>query len=935
MGDTSMMSKEKKATMSMHRMSRISHGSARSALRLALAVAAAVLAFAVLPAAALANQPILDYSLESSDQVAGGHPDLRASFELEGAGEPEIARDIEVKLPQGVFGNPGAILRCTAAEFALNHCDPGMQAGIVTIYANYEGDPKYVLGTAPVYNMQRTSEDEAARLAFVAPTVNVPIVIPVSVRSGSDYGLTLNIQGIPQSVPLAKSVFEVWGFPADPVHDESRFPAGEPNSPSTCPGITTTGCIAAPFPSAGGALVYPYLSNPTVCTGAPLHVSMSVTTYQDPTNPTTEEAEYPETTECVHERFDPVLKAGLTTDEADAPSGLNLQLSADQFLEKTVSPSQLRAAVVTLPEGLSINPDAADGQSSCTDAEANFGTDSAGHCPDNSKIGTFDVESPAIEGPLVGSLYIGEPQPHNQYRLFMIADGFGVHVKLIASVVPDPATGRLTISVHDLPQVPFKEFNLHLFASDRGLMATPTRCTLYQVDSVFTPWNGLLSPQHSRPTMSVSRGPGGSECPGQLRPFNPSLVAGTSNPLAGKFSDFHLRLDREDGDQFLGDLNFRMPPGFTGSLRGIPYCPDANIAAAAQRLGREELASPSCPVASQVGTSNVAAGPGHHPFHAVGKMYLAGPFKGAPLSLVAVTPALAGPYDYGVVVVRVALHVDPLTAQVSAVSDTVPSIIGGIPIRMRSIQVNIDRPHFTINPTNCSPFSVDSQGIGDQGTVANFSSYFQSLNCETLPFKPRMTIKQLGKRKYTRRAHDPVLQFDLWTRPGDANIKSVSVTLPKVFEVDQRHLGNICSKAELEATHCAGRQPIGTVMTKTPLLDQPLSGPAYAVSGYGRLPHLAFILAGQVTLIPQAESSSVKHGHLKTVAPVVPDAPIGHFRLRLLGGKKGYITNTRNLCAGRAISTVVFNGQNGKRRKQRVVAKTRCGHTARRKKHHR
>jgi hypothetical protein len=254
---------------------------------------------------------------------------------------------------------------------------------------------------------------------------------------------------------------------------------------------------------------------------------------------------------------------------------------------------------------------------------------------------------------------------------------------------------------------------------------------------------------------------------------------------------------------------------------------------------------------------------------------------------------------------------------------------------MRSIQVNIDRPHFTINPTNCSPFSVDSQGIGDQGTVANFSSYFQSLNCETLPFKPRMTIKQLGKRKYTRRAHDPVLQFDLWTRPGDANIKSVSVTLPKVFEVDQRHLGNICSKAELEATHCAGRQPIGTVMTKTPLLDQPLSGPAYAVSGYGRLPHLAFILAGQVTLIPQAESSSVKHGHLKTVAPVVPDAPIGHFRLRLLGGNKGYITNTRNLCAGRAISTVVFNGQNGKRRKQWVAAKTHCGHTARRNKHHR
>ena len=235
-------------------------------------------------------------------------------------------------------------------------------------------------------------------------------------------------------------------------------------------------------------------------------------------------------------------------------------------------------------------------------------------------------------------------------------------------------------------------------------------------------------------------------------------------------------------------------------------------------------------------------------------MYLAGPFKGAPLSLVAITPALAGPYDYGTVVVRVALHVDPLDAQVTAVSDTVPQIIGGVPIRMRSIQVNIDKPNFTINPTNCSPFTVDSQGIGDQGTVADFSSYFHAVNCATLRFKPKMTIRQLGGRKSTRRANNPRLQFDLTTRPGDANIKSLSVTLSNAFEIDQRHLGNICSEKELAAKQCAGRPPIGKATTTTPLLDQPLTGPVYAVSGSGGLPRLAFILNGQVNLVPRADT---------------------------------------------------------------------------------
>ena len=327
----------------------------------------------------------------------------------------------------------------------------------------------------------------------------------------------------------------------------------------------------------------------------------------------------------------------------------------------------------------------------CTEAEANFDSEGPAHCPDNAKIGTFSIGSEALNGRLEGAVYIGEPKPGEQYRLFEIASGFGINAKLIGSVKPNPITGQVTAYFENLPQVPFDDFQLHLFASDRGLMATPTQCSVYTTKAEFYPWNSTLAEQESSQDFSLETGPNGSQCPGQIRPFNPTLVAGTSDPTAGGHSSFTLQLNREDGDQYLGHLNFTMPPGLTANLHGITYCPEADIAAAAVALGRAEQADPSCPASSEIGTSNVAAGPGSHPFHAYGKIYMAGPFQGAPLSLVAITPALAGPYDYGTVVVRVALHIDPLDAHVIADSETVPEIIGGIPIRMREIQVDIDK----------------------------------------------------------------------------------------------------------------------------------------------------------------------------------------------------------------------------------------------------
>ncbi len=903
------------------------------AVSLAATLALAIAATLALSSPALASEGIGSFQTTMSTSQAGGHPDLTTEFTLEHPGAPEGAQNVIFDAPTGVFGNPRAATECSASDFALDQCPANSQVGLITIHANYEGNPDYLLGTAPVFTVVPQNGD-TARFAFIVPVLDIPIAIPVAVRteSVSDYGLRFTVKDISQLTPLASAKLIFWGFPAEEEHNAERFPKGTPGKPAGCPEEEGTACISTP--TVASIPLEPLTDNPTLCTGRELNSTLLVQTYQDPTELSEAHAAYPPIEGCEKEKFEPFLQASPTTTETDSASGLNVELAAPQFETKAVSPSEIRAATVTLPGGFTVNPDAADGQTDCTEAQANLGSEGPAECPDSSKIGTFSIGSPALPERLQGAVYIGEPKPGDQYRLFEIASGFGINAKLIGSIKPNPQTGQVLAEFPNLPQAPFDDFQLHLFSGERGLLATPDFCSVYTVAATFYPWNSVLAEQTSEQHFGLESGPNGASCPAQVRPFHPTLLAGTSNASAGAFSAFTLKLEREDGDQFLGHLNFTMPPGLSANLHAISYCPEAQIAAAAASSGKAEQADPSCPASSEIGTSNVAAGPGSHPFHATGRIYMAGPFGGAPLSLVAITPALAGPYDYGTVVVRVALHIDPTDAHVIADSETVPEIIGGVPIRMRSIQVNINRPNFMINPTNCEPSAISSEGIGDQGSAAAFSSPFNAVNCSTLGFTPKFSITQLGGHKATARSKDPSLSIELNTTPGDANIKSIAVTLPKAFEIDQRHLGNICDRAELASDQCAGKAAIGEAITETPLLEAPLKGPVYAVSGFGVLPHLAFILAGQVTLMPEAESSSVQDGRLKTVVPVIPDAPIGHFRFTLFGGSKGYLSNTESLCSAPTTSRVQFSAQNGKSVTQTVATKAACGGKAKRRHGH-
>jgi hypothetical protein len=905
--------------------------------RLLLAATAAVLLLAGLSllwaAPAHATDHILEYTMTPSTTQAGGHPNIHTLIYVENAEtgnfpqpscECQDPRSLTVDAPAGVIANPHATPQCSEVDFANVNCPIDSQVGLLEIGFNKEAPPVEGTFPTPVFNLV-THPGQAGLLGFFAPIINSPIYIIVSSRTESDYGLDLHTADITHILSLGLSVLDLtlWGVPADPANNAGRLgPAGCDSQHTS---VSHPGCEPG-FSS--NAPLEPFLSNPTTC-GVPLSASLEVVSYDlGVDNATTP---YPATTGCDQLDFNPSLFGQPTTEAADSPSGLAVELKVPQDTSPTVpSPSEIRDATVTLPAGFSINSGAADGKAACSQAAAHFGVrDAAAECPENAKVGTLTVTSSSLPGPLPGYIYLGEPQPGNRYRLFLIADGFGLHVKLAGSVVPDPQTGRLTVHFADLPQFPFSSFDMHFFGSERGLLATPTRCGSYPVQSTFTPWDSVLPEQSSAQFFSLDSGPEGKPCPGATRPFAPGFEAGVADKTAGVHAPFSFVLSRQDGDQNLAGVRLTTPPGFLASLSGVPYCPEAAIARLHDTSwsGLAEQATPACPAASQVGTAVAAAGAGNHPVHVLGKVYLAGPYKGAPLSLMVVIPAVSGPYDLGNVAVRAAVRVDPITTQVTATSDPLPQIIDGIPLRTRSVVVSLDRPGFAINPTNCDPFSVQGSFSGDEGAIANLSSYFQVANCASLRFAPKLSLRLTGGVK---RLGHPVIHAMLRMGSGEANVRRVTVTLPKGEQLDNAHINAPCTRVQYDANACPRTSLLGNAKAFTPLLAQPLEGPVYLRSNGGarKLPDLVASLNGQIHVDLIGYVGSV-HGRLRTTFATVPDAPISRFKLNLAGGKKGLLINSESLCPTSRKATVRMVGQNGKRANRKVALHPSCGGKAR------
>lgn len=861
---------------------------------------------------------------------AGAHPDLTTTTQfsttpVEGGGS-EVdgnVKDIEVKLPPGFVGNPTLAATCSQADllgegFAAS-CPVDSQIGVVELA--FEG--RTSTEQKPLFNMV-PPPGVAAQFAFnfngVRAFIDSKVLSDPAAPGG--YEVESDSLHVPQGLAISTIALTVWGVPADASHDPQRYGIGAFEVGVDSP-----------------ALRLPFLDNPTSCSGAPSSIGLESDSWQEPGifhqanfdhDPSGNALTF---SGCESVPFEASIQAQPTSHEADSPTGLGVTVTVPQNQNPDgLASADLRGASVTLPEGMTINPASAGGLASCSNAQIGLGGDAAATCPDESKIGNVEVVTPLLSHPLKGGVYLarqGENKFGSLLAIYLALEdqSSGTVVKLPGKVATG-AGGRLTASFEDAPQLPFESFQVNFFGGPRAPLRNPGSCGTYDTTAQFTPWSGT-APVNSSDSFRITSGPGGSACPGGS--FDPKLEAATASPIAGGFTPFVLRLSRADGTQELGAITATLPEGLLGSLRGIPYCPEAALAAVprAEGTGAAELAAPACPAASQVGTVSVGAGAGSSPFYVnTGKAYLAGPYKGAPLSLAIVAPALAGPFDLGNVVVRTALQVSPETTQITAVSDPLPTILSGIPLDLRSVAVSIDRGDFLRNPTSCGPQQVTSTITGTGGATASPSAGLLVTNCAELGFSPKLSLRLSGK---TRRAQDPALEAVLSAPPGQADIKRVQVVLPKSEFIDNAHIGDVCTRPQFAAEQCPDSSRLGTALARTPLLDQPLSGNVYLRSNGAarKLPDLVVRLQGQIDATLVGYIDSVRHkgsevSRLRTTFANVPDAPVSQFVLKLAGGDLGLLENNTDLCRSKQPATVKMTAHNGSTRNLTVPIATSC-----------
>ncbi len=894
---------------------------------------------------------------------AGSHPDqftIDLGFPVEqptgstlttGAGHP---RDVVTDLPAGVVINPNATKeRCTEVKFVAFECPPESQIGIVTVTTETSG-PRPV--SSALYNMV-PPPGAAALVGFDAANVGIFVHLTGGVRSESDYGIYAesNDTLARGQSPIEHVQAQIWGDPTSPNHDQIRdvcqtkpaeFTPCEVEDldtplltmPSACLNRLTTKAHTRSWEEADAGiqkLEHHASADATTTTGVPTAVSG-----------------------CSGLEFEPSLTVKPKTNTAESPSGFEIDLEIPQnegFEDKFGNPqkatSTVRDVVVAFPEGMALNPAAADGLAACSSKQIGMTTGvgvtpphftrARPQCPAASKIGTVEVRTPLLDHTVPGAVYVATPydNPFNTLLgAYVVIDSpqDGIVAKLAGKTEANPDTGQLTVSFKENPQLPVSSFKVNLFGGPRAALRTPATCGTYTTTSAQTPWSGN-PPAHTTDSFQVTSGPNGRPCVSNeaQMPNNPDFSAGTATPIAAGYSPFLARLSREDGEQQLKSFNATLPAGLTGKLAGVGICSQGTIEAAEAKTGHEELSNPSCPTDSLIGKVDVGAGAGPSPYYTTGRIYMAGPFKGAPLSAVAITPAVAGPFDLGTVAVQVPAYVDPATAVLTIRNgEEFPHILEGVPLELRDARIALDRSQFTLNPTSCSEKAIGGEAISLLGSSAPLFQRFQVGGCRGLDYGPKLSIRLFGK---TKRGAHPRLRAILTAKPGEeANTARASVALPRSEFLENAHIRTVCTRVQFAADQCPAGSIYGKARAITPLLDEPLEGPVYLRSSSHELPDMVAALKGppsrpiKVELVGRIDSV---HGGIRSTFDFVPDQPVSKFILDMRGGRKGLIINSRDICAHVYRATAKFDGQNGKAHDFRPKLRADCRKKGTRKSH--
>jgi hypothetical protein len=889
------------------------------------------------------------HELGSPDVQAGSHPyALTTSFVMneserrEGSNEFVAAggglKDVQVAFPPGFVGDPNAVPKCSYHEFLTKACPNDSAVGEATVglgdavgFVNKRH--RFVdlvdITTNPVYNIKPLGH-VPLELGFLAAGFH-PILVDASVRTGGDYGVTVTSPDITEAVVSVRARVTVWGVPADPSHDrirgkclgeadsigqtveeEGETPHNEELSLGECP---------ASIP------VVPFLTNPTSC-GEPREVKLSVDGWSEPGNFVTGEhvisksAALPAVSGCERLDFSPTIDVTPDGSAGSTPTGLNVDLRVPQ--ESTANPvglgeADMRDTTVVLPAGVQISPSAADGLQACSLAQIGLDNAEKPSCPEASKVATVRVKTPLLEHELEGAVYLAEQQSfgaplENPFgsliAVYLVVEEplTGVLVKLAGKVVANPVTGQLAATFEDVPQFPVSDVKLEFFGTARAPLATPALCGSYTTTTMFEPWSAKEPSEVASPSSSfqITSGPGGRACSDPL-PFAPSLTAGSANIQAGAFSAFTMTMSREDGDQQLQGVQLHLPPGLLATLSSVTPC------------GEPQADEGTCGPASLVGETTVSVGLGGDPFTVTGgKVYITGPYHGAPYGLSIVNPAKAGPFDLedttghhpacDCLVVRAKVEINPVTAAVSAVANSgsegfaIPTILEGVPLEIKRVNVTVNRPGFMFNPTDCNPLSLTGTLSSAESASASLQVPFQVTNCAALAFKPSFTASTAARNSRVDGASlVTTVAYPSAPQGAEANIAKVKVSLPVKLPARLSTLQKACTEKTFaeDPASCPAASRVGEATTKTPVLPTPLSGPAYFVShGAAHYPELIIVLQGDnITIDLHGETAISKKGILTSTFSTIPDAPFSTFQLTLPEGRYSALTaNGANLC---------------------------------------
>ncbi|HXB65336.1 MAG TPA: hypothetical protein VNV42_10725 [Solirubrobacteraceae bacterium] len=854
----------------------------------------------------------------SMDTQAGSHPyaltttlDFNRTAGEATSYQPALPKDLHFNLPPGLIGNPTPFPQCTDAQFGhgalADRCPADTAVGVATITIYEPLLFRVITVSSPVFNL-KPSAGEPARFGFRTLIVNV--VLDTSVRTGGDYGVTVSVTNISQIAALLSSQVTFWGVPGDPVHDQSRgweCLDGE---------VWSLLGEAGPCHAANEVEPPPLLSLPTSCTG-PLQPSLQMDSWANKGDftPPLAAPSQPSMDGCNRLPFEPSIKVAPDEQAGSSPTGLSVGIHVPQdalLSEKGLAESNVKDTTVTLPAGVALNPAAADGLEACSESEIALVVDVFPSCPEASKVGTVEIKTPLLPNALTGAAYLAT-QDSNPFgslvALYVVAQDpvSGTLVKVAGEVKPDPVTGQLVSTFDNTPQLPFEDLTLHFFGGSRAPLATPASCGTYTTSASIAPWSGNAPAQPSS-NFQITSGPNGGPCHSPL-PFTPSLTAGTSSIQAGGFSPFLMTMSREDGEQPLQSIRLKMPPGMSGTLSTVRLCDEADADAG------------TCNPESQIGETIVSVGVGGTPYTVKGgRVYITGPYKGAPFGLSIVNPAKAGPFDLGQVVVRAKLEVDRETAAITVATDNegpykIPTILDGIPLQIKHVSVDINRPGFTFNATNCNPLQITGELTSAEGSFSALSVPYQVTNCAVLAFKPKLEASAGGK--WTRTGGTNLnVKLSYPAGPYDANISKVKVELPKGLPSRLPTLQKACLASVFEANPagCPPASIIGHARATTPVLPVPLEGPAYFVSHGGEAwPSLVIVLQGYGVTVHLVGTTLIsKAGITSSTFKTVPDVPVGTFELSLPAGPFSALTGLGNLCAGKSLKMPTeFVGQNG------------------------